>query len=228
MRYLSLIALFLVSSAVGSSDDERGPNVDVDVDTNVVTGPTNVNTGPTTVNAGDVAVGIDSKNYVFAHSLGDVDIAQCLASTQWGTFLFSKQKVVLNKWCAAEVYDQKGMHHVAALMRCDIAEIAEHFVSEKACLYANTWRVIDAREGSGLPEPTEYFPQEEADKVLVQAEELHTEQTKEFQDFNQRLEQMEAARHRAIVAQREERAYAQSLIERLEEQRKEPDNDPEN
>lgn len=90
---------------------------------------------------GDTIMGGDSsKAYGFSHGLGDVDINQCLASTQFGTIVFSKQKVVLNKWCAAEVYDAKGMAHMAAIMRCAIPEIAEHFDDPSLCVDMNTAR----------------------------------------------------------------------------------------
>jgi len=86
--------------------------------------------------SGDVSVGGDA--FGVAHSLGDVDINQCLASTQWGSILVSKQKLVLNKWCAAESYDAKGLHQMAAMLRCDIPEVSKHFDSNTSCRAANT------------------------------------------------------------------------------------------
>lgn len=214
MRYLSLFALLLVLPATAQDYEDESVNVD-----------TNVNVD-TSMTGGDVSVSSSNRSFAFAHSLGDVDIAQCIASTQWGSILVSKQKVILNLWCVAEVYDHKGMHDMAALMRCDIGEIADHFVSNEACIRANTWGARNTKEGSNLPDPIEYFPQAEATKVLVEAEELHTEQTREFQDFNTRLDHMEAGRQRAIRAQQADQAYARDLIIRLE-QGKENGNDPE-
>lgn len=95
-----------------------------------------VSTGDNTA-ANSVTTG-SSRAYGLSHSLGDVDINDCLASTQWGTIIVSRQRVVLNRWCAAEVYDFKGLHDMAALMRCGIPEIAEYFGSESACIEANT------------------------------------------------------------------------------------------
>jgi len=119
--------------------------VDVDnVINNTVTG------GSTSVVGGDTKLNNETKTFAFSHSLGGVSIEDCLASTQWGTILFSKQKVVLNKWCAAEVYDAKGLHHMAALTRCDIEEIAKFFSSPEECVAANTLSpVISVSEFEG-------------------------------------------------------------------------------
>ena len=83
------------------------------------------------------SVSHSSEAWGFSYGLGDVDINDCLGSTQWGTILVSKQKLVLNKWCAAEVYDAKGLRHMAAVMRCDIPEIAKHFPDSEHCIVAN-------------------------------------------------------------------------------------------
>ena len=89
---------------------------------------------------GETVVGGNSTR-AFSHGLGDVDIADCLASTQWGTILFSAQGVKLNRWCAAEIYDAKGLYDMAARMRCDIKEVAQHFTSQSGCIKANTVQV---------------------------------------------------------------------------------------
>ena len=88
---------------------------------------------------GETMVGGNStRAYAFSHGMGDVDIADCLASTQFGTILFSTQGVKLNRWCAAEIYDAKGLYEMAAKMRCDIKEVSLHFDTEKECIEANT------------------------------------------------------------------------------------------
>lgn len=74
----------------------------------------------------------------FSHSLGDVDINDCLASTQKSNILFGSQIVGLNKWCAAEVYDAKRLPDMAAKLRCDIPEISKHFTTFLECTAANT------------------------------------------------------------------------------------------
>ena len=94
--------------------------------------------GDTVVNAGDTSIGgNDTKAYAFSHGLGDVDIADCLASVQRGSIIVSWQNNKLNKWCAAEIYDAKGLYDMAALMRCDMEEVAKHFATQAACIEAN-------------------------------------------------------------------------------------------
>jgi len=80
-----------------------------------------------------------SKGLALSHALGDVDIAQCLASTQWSFLIAAKQKVILNLWCAAEVYDAKGMYQNAARSRCSIGEIAQWYSSWNGCLAGEEW-----------------------------------------------------------------------------------------
>ncbi len=78
--------------------------------------------------------------YGFGRSSFDVDLNQCMGSTSWDTILVGRQKLVLNKWCAAESFDARGLHLMAAIMRCDIPEIAKHFTD--GCIEANTMRPV--------------------------------------------------------------------------------------
>lgn len=117
----------------------------------------------------------NSRTFGFAHTLGDVDINQCLGSTQWGTVLFSRQKLVLNKWCAAEVYDSKGLHHMAAVMRCDLPEIIKHFPTAEQCVVANKWAptVVEA--------------------PVVTIDDAHYEEEEEYHEmYEQRIAKLEA------------------------------------
>ena len=146
-----------------------------------------------TSTSGDVQVGTgDSQALAFAHALGDVDIAQCLASTQWGTILFSKQKVVLNQWCAAEIYDAKGMHEMAALLRCDIEEIAKHFETPGRCIEANTWTPPPEPEPDPPEQTSSFLP------MMEQAEEDHDEDVREL------LARIEAIENRPAPAPRQQ------------------------
>lgn len=133
-----LLVLFLIGPpAALASDDNRGPSVDVvtDVTTDVNT-TTNV-TGGDMVNqiAGD---SYSSRAYGFSHSLGDVDINQCIVSKQTGTFIVSWQGYDYNLWCMGEVFDAKGLFKMGAEMRCDIEPIASKFEFREDCLAANT------------------------------------------------------------------------------------------
>ena len=132
-------------------------------------------------NAGDQNVTTGSSNALgFAHSLGDVDINQCLASTQWGTILISAQKVVLNLWCAGEVFDAKGLPQMAAIMRCDIPEISRHFETSAECIAANTVALPALEREAVVPES--HYEEEE---------EYHREQMQMQQDYDERIEVLE-------------------------------------
>jgi len=132
---------------------------------------------------GNLSVNDSSTALGFAHSLGDVDINQCLASTQWGSILISAQKVVLNLWCAGEVFDAKGLPQMAAIMRCDIPEIKRHFETPAECIAANTV--------TALPAPVMID-----DSHFEEEEEYHQEQMQMQQDYDERIERLEARANR--------------------------------
>lgn len=129
---MTRILILLLAFTSAGATDWRKVDVDVKNDTEV---NNNVTTGDTTMNAGDV--NFDSKAYALSNTLGDVDINDCMASTQFGTVIISAQKVKLNKWCAAEVYDAKGLKELAARLRCEIKEIKALFPDNESCVSAN-------------------------------------------------------------------------------------------
>jgi len=92
--------------------------------------PVNVTTGPVTMNPGDI--NYSNKALALSNSMGDVDISQCLGSTQWATPLFSKQKLVLNWPCMAEFYLRNQQWSKAAMAICNTAVVKE-YPSEQAC-----------------------------------------------------------------------------------------------
>lgn len=150
-----------------------------------------------------------SRAYAFSHSLGDVDINDCLASTQWGTILVSRQNVKLNRWCAAEIYDHKGMYQMAALMRCGIREIAEHFQTESECIEANTVEV-----SRGTPETSHEEP--DLTPILSRLSELESRNS----ELQAEYDALEQRRQRAARLAREEderaRKRAQDALSALE------------
>jgi len=176
---------------------------------------------------GDVVTG-DSKAFAFAHSLGDVDINQCLGSTQWGTILVSKQKLVLNKWCAAEVYDAKGMHSMAARLRCQISEIKTLFNTHQSCILENTYEPIpvgvptpgpddEGTRPDAVGEVSKYEDQDLPDMDVVQHQiDLQEE---EFDTLTQRVARIESGNILAARRAQQRRDYAQLTIERLENDR---------
>lgn len=136
MKKLLLLFLFAVPTWTYADDDCRGHScngsdeiIDIDI-------------AGDTLSGGDVttSTSVTSKNraFAFAHGMGDVDINDCMGSEQWSTILVGKQKLVANLWCMAESYDARGLHRMAALMRCDIDVISKHFDTNEACVEANT------------------------------------------------------------------------------------------
>lgn len=171
----------------------------------------------------------DSRAFAFAHGLGDVDINQCLGSTQWGTILVSKQKLVLNKWCAAEVYDAKGMYSMAGRLRCQIPAIADLFTDPQQCVLENTWTPPPADIPTPGPDGDGYRPDGPGEvskegyggppgMEIVQRElAMHEE---EYESLEERLARLERNNQIAARKSQERRDYAQQTIQRLE-------NDPE-
>lgn len=192
---LVLLVLFLIGppAALASGDDDRGPNVDVvtDVTTDVTTN----------VTGGDMVNQIDgdsysSRAYGFSHSLGDVDINQCIVTKQTGTFIVSWQGYDYNLWCMGEVFDAKGLFKMGAEMRCDIPPISSKFEFRDDCLQANT---VD-QEMTESPAHLELYEQAARFEVL---EDEHDEELERVQyeqaalierldSYEQRLEERPA------------------------------------
>jgi len=92
-----------------------------------------------TLTGGDVSTSsetiIDGNNsYAAAQSLGDVDINDCLASTQWGIpVLFAKQKVQENPWCQSIYLDAIGAYDAAAKVRCTTDTLKTIYADPAEC-----------------------------------------------------------------------------------------------
>jgi hypothetical protein len=200
---------------VGNTVNVGGDTVNVGGDTVNVGGATlNSSVGDTVVDAGDVALNSDSKSFAFAHGLGDVDIADCLGSEQWGTIIVSRQYLELNKWCAAEVYDAKGLYQMAAILRCDIKEVKKHFTDPQDCIKANTVEpVVVGIEYKSEPEVIVVEPPQEL-------QEVHVEQQMALETIEQKLARLERDNRATQNLIRERRQTAQKTLEKLE-------NDPE-
>lgn len=96
----------------------------------------------------------------------------------------------LDFWCAAEAYDAKGLHQLAATMRCEIWQIRKHFGTRDQCVVANTYEP-----------PQEHVEHEEAEA------EVHD-------NLEQRLETV-ARKQREYEQNRRE--YAQQALLELKE-----------
>jgi hypothetical protein len=201
----TLLVIWLAAPMAFASGDERGPNVDVVTD--VVTDVTTNVTGGDMVNqiAGD-----SSRAYGFSHSLGDVDINQCIVSKQTGSFIVSWQGYDYNAWCMGEVYDAKGLFKMGAMMRCDIPVIRAHFETDYDCLLANT---VD-QELTESPQLLELYDQSARFEIL---EDEHDEELERVQNKQamliERLDDYEQQ-----LAQRPEPIYVQAEPRISEEQ----------
>ena len=226
MRYFTLLVVLMSGPLFASGDDVRVTQSN-DMN-NQTTG--DVSTGD--VNGGSFTGG-SNKSLALVNSLGDVDINDCLGSTQWATPVFSKQKLNLNKWCAAEVYDAKGMYTMGGRIRCQIPEIAALFDDAQQCVLENTVPAPIPLPATTPPTPgpdDEGYRPDEAGEVsqwgdghpgdidIVQRElAMHEE---EYESLEERLARLERNNQIAARKSQERRDYAQQTIQRLE-------NDPE-
>lgn len=161
---------------------------------------------------GDVNVGTgDSRAWGFGHSMGDVDIAQCLGSTQWDTILGGQQKLVLNNVCMAEFYLKNEKWGLAAMALCNQPEILKEFGSEAECEAAHDFAPAEIEVPASGPSITCEIEHEEVSMVVE-------EQQMELETIEQRLARIESGQ-RAAAAKR--RQSAMQTMEKLQ-------NDPEN
>lgn len=95
----------------------------------------------TSVTSGDSSmVSGDNKSLALvAPSLGDVDIAACLGSTQWSFLVMGKQKLELNHVCMAEFYLNNGLYELAAQSLCNQKEILAEYDDELSCEVAHNF-----------------------------------------------------------------------------------------
>jgi len=134
MLFFGLIVVFIMMllSPGWASGNCNGPGdddcyneiVDVDVATGDMLG------GDTAISTGG-----NKSLAVVAPGLGDVDIAQCLGSTQWSLLIGGKQKLVLNQVCMAEFYLKQGRYDLAAQALCNQPEILAEYAIEDDCEY---------------------------------------------------------------------------------------------
>lgn len=159
---------------------------------------------------GDVNVGTgDSRAWGFGHAMGDVDIAQCLGSTQWDTILGGQQKLVLNNVCMAEFYLKNGKWGLAAMALCNQPEILSEFSSEAECETAHDFTpVIEVP----IPGPQITCEIEHEEAAMVQHE-----QQVELETIEQRVARIESGQRAAATKRRE---FAMQTMEKLQ-------NDPE-
>jgi len=167
--------------------------------------------------AGEIILGGNSsKAFAFGHALGDVDIAQCLGSTQWDTLLGGRQKLVLNNVCMAEFYLKAGKYALAAMALCNQPEILREFATEEACELAHDF----APSPVAPPAPVSVDPPSSSHDSAVLEEyvmEQQQEQAMLYEDLQAKIRNLESYNQAASRKASERRAYAQHTLEQLED-----------
>ncbi|MCH8278531.1 MAG: hypothetical protein IIC12_06345 [Proteobacteria bacterium] len=140
---------------------------------------------------------VSTRALSLGQSLGDVDIAGCIVTSQWGIIIFQRQGWDYDPYCLAEKLDQAGKYEDAAAMRCTDAPTAKLYAER--CLTVMNFKPPESNtntEPSSTSEP----------QVLVRAqEEDDDEQRREaamarLLAVEQRLDQ-DAANRRAYTRQ---------------------------
>lgn len=207
--FILMVSWFLLGQAYASGDCKgqscNGGDVDVttDVTTGDVTVPVDVNTE---VAGGDVNFKDKSRSLALVNTLGDVDIAGCLGSTQWATPLFSKQKLVVNWPCLAEFYLKNSKYELAAMAICN-TEVVEEFETEEDCEAAHDFGPLEAEPVGEIIETfdNDQRLQDETIEVVQMAQASLEERVA-------KLEKKPAPRPRVIQAEPEPRyTYEQKM-----------------
>ena len=182
--YVLVAVIFLAAQSFAATPDKnKHSEGDVNVDAGSVVGDTLIDTGG------------NSSLAVVAPGLGDVDIAQCLGSTQWSLLVGGKQKLVLNQVCMAEFYLKQGRYHLAAQSLCNQPEILAEYSTELDCELAHDFAPVipDHDMHRRSPEFEETY-----NLVQEQEDEIHTVQMAQT-DLEQRIVELEQRPVRRIV-----------------------------
>lgn len=214
--------LLLVPALVfANGDDDNGSAIadasavsDALATASAVSNVTNTSTSGSDVNV--TGSSHSSRAFAFSHSLGDVDINECIVTKQTGTFIISWQGYDYNVWCMGEVYDAKGLYDMAALMRCDIPLVRSHFSNAAECLEANT---VPLQAAAPMVAPVEIT----ASPEYREREREHDDQ---FEGLLERVDKMEEEKQANIrrynrnqarfeQKQADDREFAQQTLEQL-------------
>lgn len=189
--------VFVATAPAYADDDCRGNSCNGGGDVDVDVGGDTINVGGDTITGGDVSVPVDitggstntnvqheSRSIGLVNSLGDVDIAGCLGSTQWATPIYSRQKLVVNWPCLAEFYLNNGKYELAAMAICN-TEVVKEFESEEACEAAHDFVPVAS---APAPAPSKNYDRE----VEVFRDQVAMLQM-EIQQIEDRIEMAESA-----------------------------------
>jgi len=152
--YIILLIMLVVVAVIATRADASGDRITQSNDNNSQT-------------TGDVSTG-SGRSIAIGNVLGDVDIAQCLGSTQWNTPIFGKQKLVLNQVCMAEFYLKASKYALAAMALCNVPEILDEFSDEDACELAHDFTPI-------VPDHDVHIRSEEFEEAYILSQEQEEE-----------------------------------------------------
>jgi hypothetical protein len=156
---------------------------------------------------GDVLLG-GSDNISISTGLADVDIAQCMASKQTNVVVFGWQRNEYNLFCMSQYYDSVGLHHMAALLRCNIPIIRDGFERIEDCVDLNTVRPIE------VPRETSYIEPDNS-ALLARLDALEAENQEIQAEIDAQAASDARRRQNAIEAAQAERDYAQMILGEL-------------
>ena len=216
MRNLNffLVGVLLVVIVVTCEDARAGGDDIIQSNDNNTQTAGDISTGDTVV-GGDDSLGLGLSN-----SLGDVDIAGCLGSTQWNTPLFGKQKLVLNWPCMAEFYLRHQKWELAAMAICN-TEMVQEFSSEAACEAAHDFSAFHVEPSATL----EIEHEEELGELEEDIDDLEAQ----IEQQQIQIQQLQEAPARVVVKDRdhelaellrddaERRARAKQILEGKED-----------
>jgi len=191
------IAIFMVV-VVFKIAESSGPDVEVEttVDT-VLTGGDNI------------ASIAGSRSYGVSQSLGDVDINDCLASTQWGIpVIFAKQTVQENPWCMANSLDARGAHAAAAKVRCTTETIKAIYPDPKECEKAVMFQM------KHIEKPAKVDRDDDRYEALYARMAAYEEQISKAEDNTRKVTQR--ANAAAVVAKQQKELEQQTAQQDLE------------
>ena len=178
------LVIVLMAPLVVYADNGHGHDHGTNTTAVDVTTTTDVTTGSVDVATGDVNIGGNSSRALaLGNTLGDVDIAGCLGSTQWSTPVYGKQKLTLNWVCVAEFYIRHQQPDLAAMALCN-TDILTEFASEEECEQAHSFLV-----------PAAVQPVEEAH--LEESTRVHDMQQMQLLEMQSQLEQIREMYERA-------------------------------
>ena len=126
LMFAALIAVIIVFDVAYGDDDHK------------CQGGHNCDSGDIIDASSVLSNSVSDSSRAYGIGMGNVDIAQCYRSYQILIFQDSK----INPICLADSLDAKGLHHIAAMVRCDIKTIRKHFDSDRSCIQSTTMQMI--------------------------------------------------------------------------------------